>query len=126
MDAPKIVVEKISPSHRRFHVDTTFSCELEHGIVHEQLDEMIRNMQPGSLTEVTDALERFFEKHSPECSLETALSTVEYCDHSHSETGIIDVTINLARADWSIIQKRIIGLIKTNLAWKDSVELVTV
>ncbi len=127
MDAPRIVVERVSPSHRRYHVNTAFGCELEHGIFSERLDEMMRKTHPQSLDEAGQLIGKFLQEHSPGCSLEAALNTLEYCVHGHDgAVGIVDITINLARANWSVIQKRVITVIKANLAWNEYVELQVV
>lgn len=124
MDVLKIVIEHVSPSHRRYHVNTSFNCELERDIFYEQLRDMMQTTYPENISEAAQLIQQFLQKHSPECSLEIALNTLEHALHDHNDAaGIIDVTINLARADWSTIQKQVIRLIKKNLAWEDLVEL---
>jgi len=128
MDAQRIVIEIVSPSHRRFHVNATFACEIEHLMLHTKLEELFNNNHPETVEEAQALLTEFTSSNSPTCSLEDALSTLEGCVHGHSGTmGIVDVTINLAMADWSIIQKKVIRLIRENLSWSEpTIELEVV
>ena len=120
MDAQRIIVEIISPSHRRFHVSTAFNCEIEHLMLSTKLQELFTTNHPESIEEAQALLAEFTSSNSPSCSLQDALETLEGCVHGHDgATGLVDVTINLAIADWSIVQKKVIKLLRENLSWNE-------
>ena len=130
MNAPKIVIEKLSPSHRRYHLSDDPGCKLEDVIMDDRINDAARAVQDTndreSLLTLVDLMQ-----NQPRCSLGEALDTLEHCTHNHSHAdgalGIVHVTINLARADWSIMNKKVVKLIAANLGWTGGhIELVEV
>ena len=121
-NTPRIVFEQVSLSHRRYHVNAEFGCELEAGIVKQRFIDTVQNLEYSE--ESVSQLFDFLKEHE-QCSFGAALSTLDRCNCDHDgEAGLVDVIINLAYADWSIVHKKVIKLIVANLGWRGEIDVI--
>jgi dihydroxyacetone kinase-like predicted kinase len=118
-DDVRVVIEKIHPSRRIYHISGSFSCELDNMLAKQPMLEMVKAQLPqealAAIPEEShdDAVEQLVDimmSRMHNCEIGELLEEIKHCVIEHT-IDQLDVSIQLAKTSWPVVHRQIITIL---------------